>query len=51
MYLIILCYILGVAMLILGFTTGKSEGFTFGIILIACGIMWHYKHLTSKQNH
>ncbi|MBQ9840070.1 MAG: hypothetical protein IJO78_00600 [Erysipelotrichaceae bacterium] len=50
MVLIILCYLLGIAMLILGFTSHMSEGFTFGIILILCAFMWHYKEIMAKRN-
>lgn len=50
MGLIILCYVLGIAMLALGFTTGKSEGFTFGALLILCGLMWHYKEFMHRRN-
>ena len=49
MGVIILCYILGIAMLYLGFSTEKSEGYAFGLILIICGMIWHYKHIATKK--
>lgn len=49
MVLIILCYILGIAMLVLGFTSNLSEGYTFGAILIACALMWHYKEIMNRR--
>lgn len=49
MGLIIFCYILGCAMLYLGFSQGKGEGFTFGFIMIACALLWHYKKIMAKR--
>lgn len=51
MVLIIICYILGIAMIYLGFSQQKSEGFTFGAILLICAAMWHYKRLIEKRNN
>ena len=50
MGLIIFCYALGIAMLVLGFTSNMSEGYTFGAILIACAMMWHYKEIMNRKN-
>lgn len=49
MGVIILCYVLGIAMLVLGFTSSVSEGCTFGGILIACALLWHYKRIMKKR--
>lgn len=49
MVLIILCYLLGIAMLILGFTSNISEGYTFGVILIVVALMWHYKEIMNRK--
>lgn len=49
MGIIILCYVLGIAMLVLGFTSSMSEGYTFGGILIAGALLWHYKKIMEKR--
>lgn len=51
MALIILCYVLGIAMLYLGFAQDISNGYTFGLIMILCALMWHYKEYMAKRNN
>ena len=42
-------YVLGIAMIILGITEGKEEGFIFGLISIFCATVWAYKAIMSKR--